>query len=57
MFPTTSILYKRLEDVAKERYQKINKLEKIDSIIYRQNEDNEILNENEMINEIENNKY
>ncbi|PBC27768.1 Potassium/sodium hyperpolarization-activated cyclic nucleotide-gated channel [Apis cerana cerana] len=33
MFPTTSILYKRLENVAKERYQKINKLERIDSVI------------------------
>lgn len=33
MFPTTSILYKRLENVAKQRYEKINKLERIDSAL------------------------
>lgn len=51
MFPITSILYKRLENVAKIRYKKINKLEKID-IIIEENDDND-LNFNTMINEVE----
>lgn len=52
MFPITSILYKRLENVAKIRYEKINKLEKIDIVIDKENEDNDFIF-NRMINEVE----